>query len=140
MTSPFVSIHLEYIPVSRSRQNPLRTSVTKNLPMQHFLCISSRQIDRCCQSCQEILAFAIQPIHSFTHCLRAAGLTCGLLQAPLRRCLQYDLMAYTSLAVMVMNLIGVIFWLCSFVLLMHTNAQNSNIQLGLTRRLQHAFL
>jgi len=36
----------------------------------------------------------------------------------MHRCLQYDLMAYTSLAVMVMNLLGVIFWLCAFVLLM----------------------
>ena len=49
-------------------------------------------------------------------------------------------MAYTSLAVTVMNLLGVIFWMVAFVLLMHTNAQYSNVQLGLTSRPQHAFL
>jgi hypothetical protein len=36
----------------------------------------------------------------------------------MHRCLQYDLMAYTSLAVMIMNLVGVILWLCGASMLM----------------------
>merc|ERR1719281_573775 len=36
----------------------------------------------------------------------------------MHRCLQYDLISFTSLVVMIMNLLGSIFWLCACVMLM----------------------